>query len=245
MNQIKFKINLTGKTFGRWTVIAPTNLRNSSNKLLWKCKCDCGNVKFVAGETLRTGQSRSCGCLFLERSAALGRTNTKPRVEKGKAGFTALREQYKSGAKRRGIKWLLSEKDLREIVTKKCFYCGVQPGTVRLPSRKKCSRITEETRANGVFISNGIDRIDNNGDYTAENVVACCGRCNEAKMDQTLADFSRWIQSLEDWSKSKCKILRKKKIKYMPLHKRLMNAPFFYFSSIKFHYMKWNPDEDI
>jgi hypothetical protein len=200
MKQIKFKIDLTGKKFGRWTVIAPSTRRNPSKKLQWKCKCDCGKVKFVAGETLRSGQSKSCGCLYLERSAALGRTNTQPRAPKGKAGFTAFREQYKSGAKKRGIQWLLSDDELREVSIKNCFYCNLPPEKARLPGLKKSSRIKPETRAHGAFKSNGIDRIDNSRHYTADNIVACCSRCNEAKMDLTLEQFSIWILSLESWS---------------------------------------------
>lgn len=32
----------------------------------WVCKCDCGNEKIVPASTLKTGQSRSCGCLKRE-----------------------------------------------------------------------------------------------------------------------------------------------------------------------------------
>ena len=34
-----------------------------NGKVLWKCKCDCGNYTFVLGINLRYGDTLSCGCL--------------------------------------------------------------------------------------------------------------------------------------------------------------------------------------
>lgn len=55
------RINLTGKRFGRLTVIS---FDESSKK--WLCKCDCGNQKLVSRCHLMDGHSRSCGCLNSE-----------------------------------------------------------------------------------------------------------------------------------------------------------------------------------
>ena len=68
----KFK-DLTGKRFGRWTVMYPTTERNSSGARLWHCKCDCGNEKDVTTYNLKSGISSSCGCLRYERAAAASR----------------------------------------------------------------------------------------------------------------------------------------------------------------------------
>jgi hypothetical protein len=62
-------IDLTGSRFGRLYVIglAP---EKRYNKPAWLCRCDCGRVKVVAGNPLRTGKTRSCGCLHNELVAA-------------------------------------------------------------------------------------------------------------------------------------------------------------------------------
>lgn len=69
-------IDLTGQRFGRWTVIRRKGSRiygepgASSSFPLWECRCDCGTVALVLGENLKSGRSRSCGCLrdeLLER----------------------------------------------------------------------------------------------------------------------------------------------------------------------------------
>lgn len=58
-------IDLTGKKFGRLTVIERTDKKKNKD-ILWKCKCDCGNECEVRGFFLRSGQTKSCGCLKKE-----------------------------------------------------------------------------------------------------------------------------------------------------------------------------------
>lgn len=56
-------IDLTGQRFGRPVVIERTNSHYKNEAAMWKCRCDCGNVTIVAGDNLRTRNTRSCGCL--------------------------------------------------------------------------------------------------------------------------------------------------------------------------------------
>ena len=66
-------VNLLGDKFGRLTVVEKTNKRGSSGAVFWKCLCECGNTKNVSSSCLRTGQTKSCGCLFLDVSAEKGK----------------------------------------------------------------------------------------------------------------------------------------------------------------------------
>lgn len=50
----------TGKRYGNLTVIA---LDHVKNKAFWLCKCECGNTKVVSGDKLRSGNTKSCGCI--------------------------------------------------------------------------------------------------------------------------------------------------------------------------------------
>jgi hypothetical protein len=59
-------IDLTGKRFGRWEVLGlaePRCLRNGKTTYYWKARCDCGRIRVVQGTNLKTGHSKSCGCL--------------------------------------------------------------------------------------------------------------------------------------------------------------------------------------
>ena len=60
-------IDLTGKTFGRLTVIA--RAENKGKHVQWKCCCGCGNFCIVRGSDLKSGDTQSCGCLNKERVA--------------------------------------------------------------------------------------------------------------------------------------------------------------------------------
>jgi hypothetical protein len=65
-------IDLTGQVFGRLTVVSLSGKRGSGGNRFWLCHCQCGNETLVTGSDLRrtTGNTRSCGCLQRERSAA-------------------------------------------------------------------------------------------------------------------------------------------------------------------------------
>lgn len=54
------RIDLAGKRYGRWLVLAHNETR--SGVLFWQCRCDCGTEKMVNGLSLRDGRSTSCGC---------------------------------------------------------------------------------------------------------------------------------------------------------------------------------------
>lgn len=62
------KVDLTGKIFGYLTVEYDTGIRNNG-KVMWHCKCKCGNECDVAAIQLTTGKTQSCGCLQKERTA--------------------------------------------------------------------------------------------------------------------------------------------------------------------------------
>lgn len=56
-----YKIDLTGKVFGKLTVLEDAG-RTRDKKLLWKCICACGNAVIVRAVCLSGGQTKSCGC---------------------------------------------------------------------------------------------------------------------------------------------------------------------------------------
>ena len=55
------KMNLMGRRFGKLTVVAEAP-KNSSGKVRWLCRCDCGKERIVIGTFLTTGRIASCGC---------------------------------------------------------------------------------------------------------------------------------------------------------------------------------------
>src|SRR5262245_15162122 len=78
-------VDLTGRRFGRGTVLAlhPERRRYGEGSshptvfAVWLCHCDCGTERLVLGIRLRSGRSRSCGCLKREK--------TRERIKHGHA----------------------------------------------------------------------------------------------------------------------------------------------------------------
>lgn len=59
------KLDLLNQKFGRWTVVEevePITYPNGKIERKWKCLCECGNIKIVGQNSLRSGASKSCGC---------------------------------------------------------------------------------------------------------------------------------------------------------------------------------------
>lgn len=61
--------DLTGQKFNRLRVLG-LGERNSAGQLQWKCKCDCGNIVLVTTTYLKTGHTKSCGCLSREMASS-------------------------------------------------------------------------------------------------------------------------------------------------------------------------------
>lgn len=58
--------NMIGRKFGKLTVIERVESRvtpSGQKKIMWRCKCECGNEKIVSSQDLKAGHTKSCGCL--------------------------------------------------------------------------------------------------------------------------------------------------------------------------------------
>ena len=54
--------DITGQRFGNLTVVAYAGL-NQRHEATWRCICSCGKETVVTGYKLRSGWTKSCGCL--------------------------------------------------------------------------------------------------------------------------------------------------------------------------------------
>lgn len=58
----EIEYDLTGRRFGKLTVVKIADERNKNRALLWVCACDCGNVTRSTVGNLINGSRVSCGC---------------------------------------------------------------------------------------------------------------------------------------------------------------------------------------
>ena len=70
-------IDLTGQKFNRLTVLE-RDMSQKTKRTLWKCQCECGNICVVEGGHLRSGHSKSCGCLQKEKARKIMKEQIQP-----------------------------------------------------------------------------------------------------------------------------------------------------------------------
>lgn len=61
------RIEMEGKKFNRLQVIERVD-NDKYGRPMYKCTCDCGNTVNVLGKSLRSGNTKSCGCLRVEKT---------------------------------------------------------------------------------------------------------------------------------------------------------------------------------
>lgn len=171
--------NLKGKKFGRLKVDKMIYIKNGH--IYWKCKCDCGNDCIVKGYSLKSGNTKSCGCLQKENAS---KAKYKHRMSK-----TKLYKRWEDIKKRcynknsynyknyggRGIK--MCDEWLNDFMN---FYSWAME--------------------NGYEEKLSIDRINNNGDYEPNNCrwVDIKTQCNNRRSNH-LITYKGKTQNVSQW----------------------------------------------
>jgi len=174
--------NLTGRRFGRWTVLgeAPAETIRGVHWFRWFCRCDCGEERIVAGHYLRYKGSRSCGCLVqdsrFKKHGEAGR-NGKP----GSVRYELWRGA-KARAKQLGLPFDLSLDDVR--VPDLCPILGI-PLAVNVGGKAGCPN------------SPSLDRVIPSRGYIQGNVRVISHRANTLKNDGTLEEFRAILRYME------------------------------------------------
>lgn len=177
-------IDLTGKRFGRLTVVRSEG-KNSHGSYLWLCECDCGSIKVLNGAELRRGNVSSCGCLnrelARERRITHGCSRTKLYSEWSKMirrceGMNAYNHTRYT---ERGIK-------------------------VFEPWRKDFVLFSDYVSQLPYFGEPGysLDRIDNDGDYEPGNVrwADAATQANN-RTTNVLIEYNGEIYTMAEWAR--------------------------------------------
>lgn len=85
-----------------------------------------------------------------------------------------LYRRYRYDAIRRGKNFDINLEYFKSLINQPCAYCGA--------IKDNC--YTQNQYAIKVLLYNGVDRVDSTGDYTEDNTVSCCGKCNAAKSNR-------------------------------------------------------------
>lgn len=172
-----------GQKYGMLTIVGKCGYDKHKNRL-YKCKCECGNYVIVRGNSLSSGNTKSCGCY----STMVKKSKRLPE-NRGVVNHIIL--QYKRHARDRGLSWNLTYEQVKKIIDSPCYYCGM---------KKSNHKVTKNCKEG--YDHNGIDRIDSSKGYEIDNVVPCCKFCNRAKMDMKKEDFIKWAKRVVEHSKA-------------------------------------------
>lgn len=145
------KNDLTGRRFGRLSVIGVDD-RGTRKTYFW-CKCDCGTVKSIRGDGLLSGSIVSCGCKKREQD----RINLEAN-HKHKMSHTRPYEIWQ------GIKGRCYNKN--DVRYSRYGGRGI---TVCEEWREDFAAFYKWALANGYRDDLTIDRIDNNKGYSPDN----------------------------------------------------------------------------
>ena len=173
--------DLSGRTFGCWTVLSRAE-NSTTNKLpRWNCICECGTESIVYGQNLKRWGTKSgssnCGCK--RRLAMQGNTIA---LRHGKVST----QEYKlwanawERAKKRNLDFDISIDDV--IIPDVCPLLGI-------PLFKG----TNKSKAN----SPSIDRIDPDKGYTKDNIWVVSNRANTLKNDASLQELELLVRNLK------------------------------------------------
>jgi hypothetical protein len=187
-NKARGSEEMAGKRFGRLEIVERAFIRNQ--KSFWKCRCDCGEAKVVALSNLRNGSTRSCGCLSLENSRAVGRLGKGVRAHNwaGVGDMSAsFWGQVLAGAASRNLEvgitaeqaWaLFVDQDRRCALTGWPLHfppCGERSGTASLDRVDSSKGYVE---GNLQWVHKRIQRMK--WRYSQENFIAACKAVAEA-----------------------------------------------------------------
>lgn len=178
--------DLTGQRFGELTALELVPGADKFNRRLWRCRCDCGGECVVATNSLRStnGGRKSCGCRG---------TGPGP-LPPGITERNAILCQMKSGARKRGYSWTITDEQVFALLGGSCHWCGSPP------SNTKHLRGTR-VKPRAPFVYSGVDRVDNSRGYEPDNIVSCCAVCNWMKRHLTpLAFLQHAARITQKWA---------------------------------------------
>lgn len=116
-----YRYDLTGKTFGRLTV-----LYYDDTEKKWVCRCACGNTKLTRTYSLTSGDTKSCGCLNREYICTKKRNYRD--ITGNRYGYLEVIEYVRSG--KNGTEWKCychkcgSERVIPSVWLKRYKSCG-------------------------------------------------------------------------------------------------------------------------
>lgn len=164
-------MNLVGQTFGFMLVLrrhgsTPTGVSR------WLCLCRrCDRRKVVTASNIVWGKTLSCGCYHKEQIA---------RQKVSDIEYVAKR--VCGNSRKHELGYSLTFDEVLWAIQQPCAYCG------------EAGQNHWMRRSGRSIAYTGLDRIDNELGYHADNVAPSCGDCNYFKADWPISRVIAWAK---------------------------------------------------
>lgn len=169
--------DLTGKKFNKLLVLERVE-NDKKGRVMYKCKCDCGNFKIIRSSSIISGNTKSCGC-------AKGRKNNNPYY----------------GTRLYSIWSNMKNRCMNPKYKKFNDYGG--RGINVCNKWLKFEYFKNWALSNGYADNLQIDRIDNNKGYNPNNCRFITPKLNSSnKRNNLIYEYNNQIKTLKQWSES-------------------------------------------
>ena len=85
-------IEISGQKFGRLTAVKRLEKSDKAG-FIWECLCDCGNVINVSVKMLRSGNTKSCGCLRDEKISLVNKKHGESKKSRLYGVWVGIRQR--------------------------------------------------------------------------------------------------------------------------------------------------------
>lgn len=177
-------IDLTGKKFGRYSVIRK-DVKNKFNRWMWWCKCNCGTEKAVDGQHLRTGEASSCGCFNADqkRQICIDRNTTH-------------------GMRKTRIYSIWMDMRTRCNNPKYAKYHRYGGNGIKICERWSDFELFVQDMGEPPNNKYSLDRIDYNADYTPENCRWATQKTQQNnRSTNRIIEYKGMQKTLQEWSR--------------------------------------------
>ena len=168
----------SGHRFGRLVAVVPVG-RNRWRNVLWRCKCDCGNLTVVSSSDIK--RTSSCGCIHSEITSERTKTHGESHTKLYKI-WAAMKQRCRNPNNKR--------------------YADYGGRGIDLCDRwMDYPEFAEWARQNGYKAGVDIDRRDNGRGYSPENCrfVTRTQNCRN-KRDNVFLEFRGDRKTIAEWA---------------------------------------------
>ena len=184
-------INLINKKFGKLKVVSLNEEKTNQYKRMaayWNCICDCGTICVIRSNSLRTGNSKSCGC-------------NKHKCGKDNPNFTGCQEiggRYWNNLKKQAIEkrkliFKISIKDAWNLFLQQNRKCALTGMIIQFPPKD-----------NDYSRTASLDRINSSKGYIKGNVQWVHRDINYMKQNYSQGYFIELCNKVVNHKKVKC-----------------------------------------